>query len=812
MLRTCLAGSAILSLFILGGGRTEAQTRAPETGSPGSPARLVVHADRPGHKVSPLLYGVFFEEINRAGDGGLYAEMVQNRSFEDADKPVAWKLSRNPDADAAMTIDSGRPLNEKNPHSLKLQVHKTDGEPVGVTNEGFKGIAVRKGAEYRLSLYARCGEGADGVLAARLHSADGRRAYAEGRIEGIGNDWRMFSVALTPTDSDPDARLSLTTSRAGTFWLDMVSLFPKDTFKGRPNGLRADLAQMVADLKPAFVRFPGGCFVEGNKIANAFRWKDTIGDIARRPGHWNLWGYRSTDGLGYHEYLQMSEDVGAEPLFVINCGMAHEDLVPLDQMGPWVQDALDAIEYANGPADSEWGRKRAENGHPAPFNLKLMEIGNENGGPAYNERYALFHDAIKAKYPEVRLIANLWNGRPTSRPLDILDEHYYNNPQFFCRRAGMYDGYDRKGPAIYVGEYAVTQQCGKGNLAAAIGEAAFMTGMERNSDVVIMASYAPLFVHVGWRQWNPDAINFDAARAYGTPSYHVQQMFGTNRADVVLPVEVQSPGIEITPMSGRIGLGTWDTQAEYKDVRVTQGEKTLFASDFSKDAGVWRLIRGQWKVQDGALRQTSNAREARACVGDMKWADYTLALKARKIGGSEGFLIIFRSRDDHTKMWWNLGGWGNSAHAVETPEGIVEPRVPGRIETGRWYDIRVELKGPSIRCYLDDKLIHDIAPSAQMPSIYAVAGKSVSGKDVILKVVNVAGYPQETDVDLQGTDAPTGTVTAIVLTSESPDDENSLDTPMRITPVTSEVKASSGYFRHVFPAHSVTILRMPAEG
>jgi len=802
---TCVA---VLSLLTFQAGAIGAQpTETPS----GSPARLTVHVDQPGHKVSPLLYGIFFEEINRAGDGGLYAEMVQNRSFEDADKPVTWTLVTPQGADASITRDTARPLNEKNPHSLKLQVSALKDGRAGIVNEGFKGMAFRKGAEYRLSLYARCAQGSDTTLTATLQNADGQRIYAEAKTAALSAEWKQFSLTLVPGDTDPNGRLGLWISRPGTVWIDMVSLFPKDTFKNRPNGLRADLAQMLAEMKPAFIRFPGGCFVEGNKLANAFRWKDTIGDIARRPGHWNLWGYRSTDGLGYHEYLQMCEDMNAEPLFVINCGMAHEDTVPLEQMSPWVQDALDAIEYANGPADSQWGRLRAQNGHPEPFNLRLMEIGNENGGPAYNERYALFYDAIRAKYPQVRLVANFWQGgQPGNRPVELLDEHYYDTPRFFCRQADRYDKYDRKGPQIYVGEYACTRECGQGNLAAAVGEAAFMTGMERNSDIVTMASYAPLFVHVNWRQWNPDAINFDCARAYGTPSYHVQKMFASNCADVVLPVELDSPVVESGLLTGRIGVGTWDTQAEFKDIRVTQGDKVLLTSDFAEKAEGWRMVRGDWKVQDGALRQTGNAMDARAVAGDANWSDYTLSLKARKTGGKEGFLILFRSRDNHAKTWWNLGGWGNTRHAIETPEGIVEPQVPGRIETGRWYDIRIALKGTSIRCYLDDKLIHDAAPVARMKSMYAVAGNARAGAEVILKVVNFSNSPQETRVDLQGLQPGARTARLTVLTSASPQDENSLDAPTKVAPVASEQTIPGPQFQHVFPANSVTVLRVEA--
>ena len=310
----------------------------------------------------------------------------------------------------------------------------------------------------------------------------------------------------------------------------------------------------------------------------------------------------------------MCEDLGAEPLFVINCGMSHKENVPLDKMGEFVQDALDAIEYANGPVTSTWGAVRAKNGHRAPFNLKYMEIGNENGGTAYHERYALFYDAIKAKYPQMHLIANEWSGTPKNRPIEIVDEHYYSTPEFFIANAGKYDSYDRAGRKVYVGEYAVTQGCGQGNLRAAIGEAAFMTGMERNSDVVLMASYAPLFANVHYKKWNPDLIDFDSSRAYGIPSYYVQQMFSENRGDVVLPVTVTAPAITPAARTGAIGVGTWRTQAEFKDIKVTRGDETLFAYDPGDGTHGWRRHGGDWS--DGgrhAATEIAGGERARVC-------------------------------------------------------------------------------------------------------------------------------------------------------------------------------------------------------
>ena len=712
-----------------------------------------------------------------------------------------------------MALDDSQPLCAKNPTSLRLEIAKAGGR-AGVANEGFRGIAVRKGSQYALSLYARAAAGFRGPIAATIEDKDGK-VYAAAKIEGVGAAWKKFDAILTADDTTAAGRLVVAASSPGTLWLDVVSLFPKATWKGRPNGLRCDLAEMLAEMKPSFVRFPGGCYVEGNKLANAFRWKNTIGDVAQRPGHWNLWGYRSTDGLGYHEYLQMCEDLGAEPLFVINCGMSHEQqeiqgrthaAAEVPDLAEYVQDALDAVEYANGPADRRWGSLRAKAGHPAPFNLNFMEIGNENGGPTYDKHYKIFYDAIKARYPQMRLVANTMT-RPG--PVEINDEHYYSSPEFFISQAYKYDKYDRQGPKVYVGEYAVTQGCGKGNLRAAIGEAAFMAGMERNSDVVVMASYAPLFVNVGWRQWNPNSIQFDNARVCGTPSYYVQKMFSRQRGDVVLDVDLNSPLVEVAGKGGAIGLGTWLTQAEFKDIQVTQGDKMLFQSDFTGGLKGWRPIGGQWQVDQGALQQMGKAENIRAITGNKAWKDYTLSLKARKLGGAEGFLILFNVENEHAKSWWNIGGWGNRRHAIEM-DGVTCEGVPGRIETGRWYDIRIETHGSRIRCYLDGKLIHDVVHHP-MKSLYAVASRASRTGDVILKVVNVAGEPQPAEIDLQGLGGKVASGTATVLTSADPDDENTLEEPVKVVPATAPLAGAAARFSYCFPANSASVLLLKVE-
>ena len=558
---------------------------------------ITIDVDKPGVRVSPLLYGIFFEDINRSGDGGLYAEMLQNRSFEDFNLPMGWTLLDEGGGQVTMTLDKNQPLNDKNPTSLRLDITSVGSNGrVGVINHGYKGVSIdskdpvvlpandtstpgssanhdlldwmkrfanaqkrpenglniEQGKTYLLSFYARITPNFTGPIAASLEKQDGT-VLASQDVGCSGADWKKYEVKLTAQASDQDASFILSAKTTGTVWLDMVSLFPADTFNQRPNGLRADLMQMLVSLHPAFIRFPGGSFGEGHRLDEAFRWKETIGDLSQRPGQWNIWGYRTTNGLGYFEYLQMCEDLKAEPLFVINCGMAEANMVDVKDLDPWIQDALDAIDYANGPATGTWGAQRAAAGHPAPFNLKLMELGNENGmgyswgggnAQQYAQRYNPLYQKVKSGYPEIKTISTAPIQKPPiNAPVETVDEHYYPDAGWFEDHAAMYDTYDRTGPKIYVGEYATKPGAGNGNLNAALGEAAFMTGMERNSDLVIMSSYAPLFVNPEWREWNPNLIVFDSSRVYGTPSYYNQMLFANNRPDVVLPLDLQLPQV-----------------------------------------------------------------------------------------------------------------------------------------------------------------------------------------------------------------------------------------------------------------------------
>jgi alpha-L-arabinofuranosidase len=780
------------------------------------PAKITVAVDQPGHKIAPTLWGIFFEDINMSADGGIYPELVRNRSFEDSDQPENWTFAvvgGGKSEAAVITADvHGRPtpLNPFNRKSLRVKV---DGA-FTLQNGGYWGMNIVSCDGYTLKLAAR-GEKFTGKLTAKILSSTGE-VLASGDLSGIGSNWSYHTLDLTATGTDSKGKLEISGGGKGTLYLDMVSLLPDKTWKN--HGLRTDLAESLDGLHPAFMRFPGGCWVEGDDFAHMNHWKNTIGNIDTRTPLWNIWGYNATHGLGYYEYLQLAEDLGAEPLFCINVGMSHKETIPMDRMGQWVQDALDAIEYANGPTNSVWGSQRAAAGHSAPFNLKYMEIGNENGGfRGYVDHWNLFYDAIRAKYPYIKFVADGWDKFGTQQP-DLVDDHYYNTPEWFMRHAGQYDKTDRNGPKVFVGEYAVTQNCGKGNLRGAIGEAAFMTGLERNSDVVLMASYAPLLVNLNHRVWNPDLINFDSAKWYGLPSYYVQEMFAENRGDVYLPTEVQSPVAEPTITGGitggMIGVGTWNTAAEFKDIKVTAPDgKALFESDFSKDTKGWKLIgdSADWKAQDGALRQAAEKECIRALAGDKKWTDYTLTLKARKISGAEGFLILFRINGDEDRIWWNIGGWGNTQDAIESG-GPLDSK-PGHVETGRWYDIKLTVAGKHVKCWLDGQLIHDLDydSGGKINSLYATSATDEKSGDIIVKVINANAQPLETEVNLAGEKNLTGKGMATVLTSESPTDENSLANPTKVSPKTETMKFSGTSFKRLFPGNSFTVLRLQTK-
>ena len=754
------------------------------------PITITVNADRVLHPVSKDLFGIFFEEINCAGDGGIYPELVRNRAFQDADTPEHWSVEG--------------PLEAKVQSGKLLVTANGNGQLV---NKGYWGMDLEKGQKYTLQVTGDFTQPTDLTFVAKADS----KTIASTPLKFKGGSRETITTAITPSKSTSAGSLAIKVSKGEKFDLDYVSLFPANTFKGRKNGLRPGLMNMLSGIKPSFVRFPGGCWVEGDQMASAYRWKTTINNLETRRTVPNLWGYKSTNGLGYHEYLQMCEDLGASPLFVVNCGMAHKDSIPMSQMDEYVQDAVDAIEYANGPVTSKWGAVRAANGHPKSFNLKYMEIGNENGGPLYAERYKLIYDAVKAKYPNIVTIADVWGGTPGSAKVETIDEHYYSDPNFFFQNANRYDSYSRKGPKVYVGEYAVTQGAGSGNHIGALAEAAFMTGLERNSDHVVMASYAPLFANVNAKAWNPDLIYFDSNKAYGTPSYYVQQLFATNKATDIVQSSVSALPENTTPFpAGGIGVGTWITQAEYKDITLTENGKVTKLDDPKSQM---KPFGGTWEFDGGTLRQTSNDEGPQIAFPSPKSTTYSIKLKAKKIGGREGFLVSVGFKDKGNFLWLNLGGWGNTTHGIEWANDGGKTQVgrllSGTIETGRWYDIQVDYSPSRMVCYLDGKKLFDEKPVSS-PRFFTTTGIDRVRKELVIKTVHAMATEQPVSIDIHGINCGTS-AHGMVLSNENPLAENSLASPNHDAPAPIMVKIGRGKLNFTAKPYSLTILRVPIQ-
>ncbi len=775
--------------------------------------KITVEVNNPGHTISPTLFGIFFEDINLSADGGIYPELARNRSFEDADTLQNWKfVSADNKSTAAIStadVQARPPVPPLNPFNRKSLCIKANGL-FKLENNGYWGMNIVQGNSYSFKAAVRAAEGFNAPLKISIMGAGGKE-LSSGDIKGFNNTWKYFTLNLKATATDPKASLVISGEGSGTLYLDMVSLLPDQTWKN--HGLRTDLSEALDALHPKFLRFPGGCWVEGDDFAHMNHWKSTIGNIDVRTPLWNIWGYNATHGLGYHEYLQLAEDLGAEPLFCINVGMSHKEIIPLDQMGPWVQDALDAIEYANGPETSVWGSVRSKNGHSKSFNLKYMEIGNENGGPPYAERWALIAKAIQAKYPAMKLVANEWaGGHPHDPNPEIIDEHYYDNPDWFIWNSNKYDGYDRKGTKIFIGEYAVTSGTGLGNLRGAIGEAAWMTGMERNSDIVVMGSYAPLLCNFNHKAWPVNLINFDSYRWYGLPSYYVQEMFANNQGTVTLPVNVENaPVIKPPYSSGRIGLGTWLNAAEFKDLTVTGPDgNILYKNDFSKNIDDWKKIgRGEWSVQDGALRQSAIAQNVTAFVGDTNWTDYTVTLQARKLSGDNAFQIYFHNKNLHQRIRWDIGGYGNSVNMMDM--GLTSVSMPSNIEMGRWYDIKIDIRGTNVKGYLDGKLLQEVGDArTAVKSLCASAARDENSGDIIVKVVNASSESLQTQIDLRGAGKLSGSGKVILLTSKNPLDENTLEEPTKVSPKTETLSISGNTIKRLFIGNSLTIIRIPA--
>lgn len=856
---------------------------------------LMVDVEDEIHDISDLLFGIFFEDINFAADGGLYAEMVVNRSFEfteiaAGDELYGWSSVDGASLEVKIN-DTANALNENNTNYLVL-TNSAD-TPAGIANIGFlDGMSVEAGASYDFSVYAKSLDGYGGKLYVQLCS--GEEVVAEGGIDAISSDWQKYSLTLTSSKTDFENATLRVLADKGSVALDMISLFPEDTYNGRENGMRKDLAEMLEELEPKFLRFPGGCVIEGYNHETAYNWKDSIatgsdglplefgggyGDVAARKQGINLWtDIAATDdpnpcfmsyGLGFYEYFLLAEDIGAVGVPVINCGiycqMRGKGPVDMEseEFEQYIQDMHDLVEFCRGDADSTWGKVRASLGHPEPFELKYICIGNEQEGEVYFERYQAFLDSFneaKTANPElydgIELIysagaADGTNGENYIKSYEYAqeqlgnsdvaedfagatDQHYYNQPEWFLKNADYYDedNYKRSvnemtdtiyGGAIqvFLGEYAAKSN----TLKAALAEAAYMTGLERNGDIVRMAAYAPLFGNLTATHWSPDLIWFNNHQVTGSISYYVQKLFSTNTGSTLLSSTLEGAQVEQADLSGMVGVGTWYTSAEFDNVKIVSNEtgRTLGSDKFSTPLNFWWgwdniYDSNDFEIKGGKLVQTNtwmpySETGMVAYYGCGDWSNYTYTVEATKLDGGEGFMIPFAVQDAQNCYFWNIGGWGNTVSCLQKIEnGAKSGKIIGTvkdciIETGKTYEIKVVVDGTNVKCYLDGELYvdHDFASDAEAEA-YQVVSTDESG-DVIIKLVNVTGTSKVFAVDAGSADIKS-TATVYQVAGDSLANDNILGAEEDCIMEEFTVDGFSGKFNYTVPEYSVTCIRL----
>lgn len=848
------------------------------------------------HDISELLFGIFFEDINFAADGGLYAEKIVNRSFEyteiaENDELYGWSTVGEAE-NTVIKDDKENYLNENNVNYLVIK--NTSSEKAGIENRGFlDGMAVEENADYNVSFYAKSPDGYSGDITVRLNVNGETKAEASASVISSSAEWQKYELSLTsPVQAHENVTLSVLIDK-GEVWFDMISMFPEDTFMGRENGLRKDLAEMLEALQPKFLRFPGGCIIEGYDDDTAYDWKDSVGvdenrepllfngtygDVAARKQSANLWtNIAATDdpqpsfmtyGLGFYEYFLLCEDIGAVGVPVLNCGLFCQmrGKGPVEMYTPefqrYIDDMLDLVEFCRGDENTVWGKVRIEMGHEEPFELKYICIGNENEGEDYFERYSAFLEAFneaKAENPELyeglELIYSAGTDDGTSgtqylpsyeyakneleemgseNALDFAgatDQHYYNDPIWFFKNADYYDedNYKRTfegmtdsiyggGINVFLGEYAARSN----RLEAALAEAAYMTGLERNGDIVTMAAYAPLFGNLTATHWSPDLIWFNNHQVTGSISYYAQKLFSVNQGTAVLEHKLSGAEIEEASITGKVGVGTWYTSAEFDNIKVTDNKTgdVLGKDNFSIMNMCWNWetpTDGEWKIKDGRLQQTSTWMEytntgSVAYFGDDTWTDYTYTLDATKTGGDEGFLIHFGVKDTENNYFWNIGGWGNTRSVVQKIENnskteILATNTDFTVETGKTYEIKLEVSGTYVKGYIDGELQFecDLGNDAYAEA-YTVVSTDETG-DIIVKLVNITGETKVVAVNLGETEvSDSATVQQLRGTDLNNDNILGMEEDCKIEEFTLE--GISSQFNYSIPMYSVTVIRI----
>lgn len=792
---------------------------------------ILVHADGLATPVNTELYGITLEEINHALEGGLYAELIRNRSFEECVPPLncPYDASRNvlitPNGWAipfmrADSVPGWRPLsggsyfwpdskeliNDKNHRSLLVSVSASGASGKGgVVAEGYKGIPIRKGDQYDFSFYLKGATVTPKTIRVSLSDSTATSVWSDVFTISYSPDWRRYRHTFTATEDSDAATLIISADSSTVFWLDMVSLFPQKTWQQRPNGLRPDLVEMLADLNPRFVRFPGGSFVEGYTAGTYPLWKETVGNIMERKSFWNIWGYGSTSGMGYHEFLQLCEDLKAEPVYVINAGITsqsrrprYEDITAMDKL---VQEALDAIAYANEPTDSIFGSMRAKNGHAGSFNLKYIEIGSENYGQEYAKRFNLFKEAIHAVHPDITVISS--SSLPGRTRNEWADTHFYAGESFFISNYNRYEGnrFSRRPPVAFIGEFSLVDEKWQGTLRAAIGEACFLIGAENSQDIVKRVAYAPMLGNMNYPFQRYPAISFDNSRIVASPSYYLLRMFANNRGEEVLKTDVKTY-LKPQVTFGRPGIEMFDNSYEIRNAKID--DKLI--QDVS-------ILSGGWKVDNGNLISEPN-RWNYFLTGESVAYNYTFSADIKRTKGSGS--VLFRIRDN------GLEGEQSDYIGMKIGSGICEfYRQAGGVkdtlkapisfpfESNRWYSVRVVCKNETIQCYVNNQLIHEVVTSS-LPSLVSVATLDRTTRTLLLKVVNTTLHEEKTELEIKGVNLKNEA--EIVQLCGLPESRNTFQQPDVVIPETKTISFSlGGPMIYNFPPNSITILKLKMD-
>lgn len=784
-------------------------------GKPMKTIRLTVEEQREIKKQGDL-FGIFFEDLNHAADGGLYGELVRNRSFEfdrmDCEgyhSLTAWELVQRGNSVAAAHVETAHPLCEKNPHHLTLEVIAA-GEGGGIRNQGYGGgIPVEEGKNYLFTCWYRLRNKGKKTVWIRLEDVSGNRFYARESAVLESGEWARLDCTLKADGTDDKARLALLSQEPMILELDYVSLFPQHTFLGRKNGMREDIARLLQEMQPRFVRFPGGCLTHIGSLhmddrMGMYRWKNTLGPTQCRPARRNTWNYNQTLGLGFYEFFQFCEDIGAEPLPVIAAGYDPHSLrsAPLDEMQEWIDEALDLIEFANGDPETGWGAVRAQMGHPESFHMKYLAIGNEEVGDDYFVRYEMMEKAIHQRYPRIRLINSAGPGSAGSEftkgweqarrtNTAYVDEHFYQCPEWFLANADRYLSYS-PGPGAFLGEYASEDDTWKNALA----EAAFMTGMEK-APIPMLACYAPLLNHADYTNWHPDLITFNNHQAYGSPSYYVQKLFMRNQGESLLQAVSDLPVREkkAPELSGFLAFTTENAQVEigkvvYRD-EDTQKEKVL---------------------TDGFCLDQKN-REYR-CM-EQTGRNYSISFsfvkrnggRAQNLNGTCSFALEFAGKDAQNKLIWRIDGWQRLVSLNGNVHGKVCDMGHFLLETevGRSYQARLQVCGGKVTCYLDGTAVCEhVCKAAEPEELYYSAVKDGNG-DLIVKVVNA--QEEEKELIL----CPDGKGDRLVRITQMAgyglDAKNSFEQPELVTPVYMQQRQEGREFKCLLKGHSLTVFR-----